>query len=141
MSEQKKKATTDLSKGVSAAGLDDGGMVLGHVGDQDVVLVRSGTSFCGWGKLHALPRAARRGLVCRRHDSVPVPHACFSLRTGEALRAPALDSDCLLARRPRGDRIFVREKMEAPSKLPRLKSPRARPRLSSSEEARRCRGP
>ncbi len=43
MSETKKQATLDLSKGVAASALTDGGMILGRVGDQDVVLARSGT--------------------------------------------------------------------------------------------------
>ena len=43
MSETKKQATLDLSKGVAASALTDGGMILGRVGDQDVVLARRAT--------------------------------------------------------------------------------------------------
>ena len=43
MSEKSEQATVDLSKGVAASTLTDGGMILGRVGDQEVVLARSGT--------------------------------------------------------------------------------------------------
>ena len=43
MSEAKEQATLDLSKGIEASAVADGGMILGHVGDEEVVLVQSGT--------------------------------------------------------------------------------------------------
>ena len=92
MSDPKKKATADLSKGVSAAGLDDGGTMLGHVGDQDVVLVRSGSDLFAIGAHCTHYRGPlAEGLVVGDTIRCPLHHACFSLRTGEALRAPALD--------------------------------------------------
>ena len=62
MSETKEHATLDLSKGVAASALTDGGMILGRVGDEEVVLARSGTrTVRHQGALFALPRAAREG--------------------------------------------------------------------------------
>jgi len=55
-------------------------------------------------------------------DTVRCPwhHACFSLRSGEALRAPALDPiPCWRVDRE-GDRIFVREKLPAARTAPAL---------------------
>jgi hypothetical protein len=40
MSGTQQKATLDLSKGVDASTLPDGGMILGRVGDKEVVLAR-----------------------------------------------------------------------------------------------------
>ena len=42
-------------------------------------------------RMHALSRPARPGAARRRHYPLPRHHARFSLRTGEALRSPALD--------------------------------------------------
>ena len=42
MSETKDKSNLDLSKGIAASTLNDGSMILGRVGDEDVVLARSG---------------------------------------------------------------------------------------------------
>ena len=113
MSDPKKKATVDLSKGVSAAGLDAGGMMLGHVGDQDVVLVRSGSELFAVGANCTHYRGPlAEGLVVGDTIRCPLHHACFSLRTGEALRAPALDPIACWRVEREGDRIFVREKVQ-----------------------------
>src|SRR5262245_17478038 len=112
MSDQKKKSTIDLSKGVSAAGLEDGGMMLGHVGDKNVVLVRSGSELFAVGANCTHYRGPlAEGLVVGDTIRCPLHHACFSLRTGEALRAPALDPIACWRVEREGDLIFVREKM------------------------------
>jgi NADPH-dependent 2,4-dienoyl-CoA reductase/sulfur reductase-like enzyme/nitrite reductase/ring-hydroxylating ferredoxin subunit len=116
MSEKKADATIDLTQGIDASTLADGQMVLGHVGDQDVVLARSG------GELFAVRAQCShyrgplvQGLIVGDTVRCPWHHACFSLRTGEALRAPALDPiPCWRVDRE-GDRVFVREKLEPAS--------------------------
>jgi NADPH-dependent 2,4-dienoyl-CoA reductase/sulfur reductase-like enzyme/nitrite reductase/ring-hydroxylating ferredoxin subunit len=115
MSETKEHATVDLSKGIAASALTDGGLILGHVGDEEVVLARSGA------ELFALRAHCSHyrgplvdGLVVGDTVRCPWHHACFSLRTGEAIRAPALDPIACWRVEREGDRIFVREKLPRP---------------------------
>src|SRR5262245_59398785 len=112
MSETKERATLDLSKGVAASAVTDGGMILGRVGDEEVVLARSGT------ELFAIRAHCSHyrgplvdGLIVGDTVRCPWHHSCFSLRTGEAVRAPALDPIACWRVEVKGDRIFVREKL------------------------------
>jgi NADPH-dependent 2,4-dienoyl-CoA reductase/sulfur reductase-like enzyme/nitrite reductase/ring-hydroxylating ferredoxin subunit len=83
----------DLSQGVALADVPDGGILLGHVGDQAVILVRP----AGRDEIFAL------GATCTHYNGplaegsfdgntirCPWHHACFDCRTGEAVAAPAL---------------------------------------------------
>src|SRR5678815_4973603 len=108
MSEQKKQPTIDLSKGVSAAGLEDLGMILGHVGDKDVVVVRSGGELFAVGANCTHYRGPlAEGLVVGDTIRCPWHHACFSLRTGEATGAPALSDVPCFEVIERDGRVFV----------------------------------
>jgi NADPH-dependent 2,4-dienoyl-CoA reductase/sulfur reductase-like enzyme/nitrite reductase/ring-hydroxylating ferredoxin subunit len=81
----------DLGQGVSLSRLADGAMLAGHVGDEQVVLVRRGDEIFAVGAVcthYGAPLAD--GLIVGDTVRCPWHHACFSLRTGEALRAPAL---------------------------------------------------
>ena len=116
MSEQSPKATTDLTVGVPAASLADGAMILGRVGDAEVVLARSGDEFFAV-RAHCTHYRGPlvSGIVVGDTVRCPLHHACFSLRRGEALRAPALDPLVCWRVDREGDRIFVREKLETPA--------------------------
>jgi NADPH-dependent 2,4-dienoyl-CoA reductase/sulfur reductase-like enzyme/nitrite reductase/ring-hydroxylating ferredoxin subunit len=101
----------DLAQGIAFAELADGGMLVGHVGEEQVVLVRRDqevfavAAYCS--HYHG-PLAD--GLVVGDTVRCPWHHACFDLRTGEALRAPALSPiDCWSVEQ-RDGKIFVREK-------------------------------
>jgi NADPH-dependent 2,4-dienoyl-CoA reductase/sulfur reductase-like enzyme/nitrite reductase/ring-hydroxylating ferredoxin subunit len=121
MSEPKKQPTTDLSKGVPAASLDDGAILLGHVGDKDVVLVRAGDELFAVGANCTHYRGPlAEGLVVGDTIRCPWHHACFNLRTGEALRAPALDPIACWRVERDGDRIFVREKAKPAERTPAI---------------------
>jgi apoptosis-inducing factor 3 len=102
----------DLSLGTPIAGFSDGAMVSGRVGDDEVVLARSGNEYFAVGGrcTHYRGRLAR-GLIVGDTVRCPLHHACFSLRTGEALRAPAFDAISRWRVEVAGDTVFVREKL------------------------------
>jgi apoptosis-inducing factor 3 len=81
----------NLGEGVPLSHLEERGAVLGHVGDEPVLVARSG------GELFAIGATCTHyggplaeGRIVGETVRCPWHHACFSLRTGEALRAPAL---------------------------------------------------
>ncbi len=82
--------TNDFTAGVPLEDIPDGGVLLGLVGDEAVVLARSGEEIFAVGAdcTHYHGPLAE-GLVVGDTIRCPWHHACFSLRTGEALRAPA----------------------------------------------------
>jgi len=105
----------DLGAGIALADVPDGGAVQGRAGDDDVILIRRGDALHAVGAhcthYHA-PLAD--GLIDGDTVRCPWHHARFSLRTGEALRAPALDAlGCWRVERS-GDRVFVRERVASP---------------------------
>ncbi len=103
----------DLAQGVPADQLADGGMLAGHVGDEPVLVVRRGDDFYAVGATcthYSGPLA--EGLVVGDTVRCPWHHACFSLKTGEAVQAPAFSPlSCWKVDR-RGDKIFVQDKKE-----------------------------
>jgi len=119
--------TPDLTLGVAADSLADGGTLLGHVGDNDVVLARAdGRVFAVGAYCTHYHGPLAQGLVVGNTVRCPLHHACFSLETGEALRAPALDPIACWRVERQGDRLLVREKMPEP--------PPASPEPASSGE-------
>ena len=114
MAERKADHGPDLSLGTPIAGLADGAMISGHVGGDEVVLARSGDEYFAVGArcTHYKGRLAR-GLVVGDTVRCPLHHACFSLRTGEALCAPAFDPISRWRVEVAGDTAFVRKKLTA----------------------------
>ncbi len=109
----------DFANGVPLEQLRDGEMVSGKVGDEAAVLVRRGGEFFAIGSScthYGGPLA--EGLIAGEEVRCPLHHACFSLRTGEALRAPALDAIPCWRVEVAGGRAFVREKIAAPRRNP-----------------------
>src|SRR6185369_13283743 len=85
---------------------------VGRVGEDDVLLARSGDEFFAVGALCTHYHGPLvDGLIVGDTVRCPWHHACFSLRSGEPLRAPALDPiQCWKVERE-GDKVFVREKL------------------------------
>jgi NADPH-dependent 2,4-dienoyl-CoA reductase/sulfur reductase-like enzyme/nitrite reductase/ring-hydroxylating ferredoxin subunit len=103
----------DLAAGVAAGDLKPGDRLLGHSHGEAVLLARLGDDFVAIGATCShyggpLAEGAIEGDTVR----CPWHHACFNLRTGEALRAPALSSVPSWRVERRGDRVVVMEKVE-----------------------------
>ena len=115
MAEKEKTKKTDFSSGFPVRDLGDGAMVSGQVDGEEVIVTRRADEFFAIGAHcthYGGPLA--EGLLVGDTVRCPWHHACFNLRTGEALRAPALDPISCWRVERRGDEICVREKL-APS--------------------------
>jgi apoptosis-inducing factor 3 len=117
--------TPDLTKGFAVNDLQDGRMVQGKVGDEDVILTRRANEFfaVGAGCTHYHGPLAE-GLVVGDELRCPLHHACFSLRTGMALCAPAFDAIPRWRVERVGDKVFVREKLSALAQYPEANTKR-----------------
>jgi NADPH-dependent 2,4-dienoyl-CoA reductase/sulfur reductase-like enzyme/nitrite reductase/ring-hydroxylating ferredoxin subunit len=104
----------DLTEGVALSDFVDG-RLLGHVGAEQVLLIRSG------GEVFAIDAHCTHyhgpladGLVVGDTVRCPWHHACFDLRSGEAVRAPALSPVACWRAEERDGRIFVTAKLAQP---------------------------
>jgi NADPH-dependent 2,4-dienoyl-CoA reductase/sulfur reductase-like enzyme/nitrite reductase/ring-hydroxylating ferredoxin subunit len=107
-----KSGTTgpDLTLGVAIDSIPDGKMLLGHVGEDAVLLACRGSAFFAIGATcthYGGPLA--EGLMVDDTVRCPWHHACFSLRTGEALSAPALGPVACWITELRDGKVFVRD--------------------------------
>jgi NADPH-dependent 2,4-dienoyl-CoA reductase/sulfur reductase-like enzyme/nitrite reductase/ring-hydroxylating ferredoxin subunit len=120
--DQAKSVTPDLALGIKSSDLPDGGKLLGHVGDDEILLVRCGPEIFAVGAhcshYHG-PLA--EGLVDGETVRCPWHHACFDLRTGEALHAPALSPIACWSVEERDGKIVVGKKRPQPKPKPRGK--------------------
>jgi NADPH-dependent 2,4-dienoyl-CoA reductase/sulfur reductase-like enzyme/nitrite reductase/ring-hydroxylating ferredoxin subunit len=112
--EQNTPQGPDLTQGVALTDFVDG-KLLGHVGDEEVLLVQSGSEIFAVGAhcTHYHGPLAE-GLVTGESVRCAWHHACFDLRTGEAERAPALSPIACWKVEQRDGRIVVRDKREQP---------------------------
>ncbi|HWV96031.1 MAG TPA: FAD-dependent oxidoreductase [Xanthobacteraceae bacterium] len=100
----------DLTQGVTLADFRDG-KLSGHVGDEEVLLVQLDA------EIYAIDAHCSHyngpladGLVVGDSVRCPWHHACFSLRSGEAVRAPAFNALSTWQVERSGERIVVRSK-------------------------------
>ena len=112
MAESHSKANgPDLVQGIAIAELEDGGKLVGHCGGEQVLLVRRGNEvFAVSATCTHYGGPLVDGLVAEDTVRCPWHHACFDLRTGEALRAPAFNPLACWSVEQREGKIFVVEK-------------------------------
>ena len=110
--EQKPKGP-DLAAGIPITDLAEGAMLTGHVGDEEVLLVRrNGTLYAVGAHCTHYHGPLADGLVVGTTIRCPWHHACFDLRTGEALAAPALSPISCWQTQERDGKIYVTSKRE-----------------------------
>jgi NADPH-dependent 2,4-dienoyl-CoA reductase/sulfur reductase-like enzyme/nitrite reductase/ring-hydroxylating ferredoxin subunit len=103
----------DLSVGIDAGSLRPGDKLLGHAKGEPVLLARIGDEFVAVGARcthYGGPLAD--GVIDGDTVRCPWHHACFSLRTGEALRAPALSPVACWKVERRGEKVVAIDKVE-----------------------------
>jgi apoptosis-inducing factor 3 len=111
--EPSKPSGPDLGHGIPLEDIPDGGMIGGHVGDEAVLLARRRNEFFAIGSTcshYGGPLA--EGLIVGETVRCPWHHACFSLRTGEALDAPAFNPMPCWRVETRDGKAFVGARIE-----------------------------
>jgi NADPH-dependent 2,4-dienoyl-CoA reductase/sulfur reductase-like enzyme/nitrite reductase/ring-hydroxylating ferredoxin subunit len=105
----------DLTQGVAFDELQDGDLLLGHVAGEQVLLARRGTEvFAVSAHCTHYHAPLVDGIVADDTLRCPWHHACFDLRTGEAVRAPAFNPlDCWSVQY-RDGKVFAGEKRTRP---------------------------
>jgi len=105
----------DLAQGIAVDDLRDGQMLAGHVGEEAVLLARRGDEFFAIGAVCSHYNGPLgEGLLVDDTVRCPWHHACFSLRTGEAVRAPALSPVACWSVEQRGSKVHVRGRRQTP---------------------------
>jgi NADPH-dependent 2,4-dienoyl-CoA reductase/sulfur reductase-like enzyme/nitrite reductase/ring-hydroxylating ferredoxin subunit len=109
----------DFRAGIDIHDFSDGSIVLGRVDSEEAILVRRGDAYFAVGaQCTHYHGALASGLIVGDTVRCPLHHACFSLRTGAALRAPALDPIACWRVERIGGKIFVRERIpDAPARV------------------------
>jgi NADPH-dependent 2,4-dienoyl-CoA reductase/sulfur reductase-like enzyme/nitrite reductase/ring-hydroxylating ferredoxin subunit len=117
--------TPDFTAGVPLEDIPDGGALLGLVGDDAVVLVKSAEEIFAVGaECTHYHGPLAEGLVVGDTIRCPWHHACFSLRSGEALRAPAFLPIPRWRVELENGKAFVRDKVTSRERPP---APAAQP--------------
>jgi NADPH-dependent 2,4-dienoyl-CoA reductase/sulfur reductase-like enzyme/nitrite reductase/ring-hydroxylating ferredoxin subunit len=118
MSDEPTVSGPDLTAGVPIVQVPEGGMLGGHASGKPVLLARSGGEWFAVGAVCShysgpLPEGILVG------DTVHCPwhHACFSLRTGQALRPPALNDLSCWRVEQRGDKVYVVGEVREPERV------------------------
>src|SRR5262245_20048546 len=131
MTQPKQSDKPDLRNGIADGDLADGAMLVGQVGDEQVLLARRGREVFAIGATCThYGGSLGEGLMVDDTVRCPLHHACFSLCTGEALAAPALTAVSCWRVERRDGYIFVREQA---SEVERRTPEKPRPTAGSPE--------
>ena len=126
MSDDKKPSGPDLTRGVALSEFKDD-KLSGHVGDAEVLVVRNASGlFAIDAHCSHYHGPLADGLVDGDEVRCPWHHACFSLRTGEALHAPATFALAVWQVEQKDGKVFVRGKREV--ERPAAKLPSSAPK-------------
>jgi NADPH-dependent 2,4-dienoyl-CoA reductase/sulfur reductase-like enzyme/nitrite reductase/ring-hydroxylating ferredoxin subunit len=120
------KLSIDFSLGVDPLQVEEGGLLAGHVSGEPAMLIRRGGEYfvIGSACTHYHGPLAD-GLLVGDTVRCPWHHACFDIRTGKALRAPALDAIPAWSVELVDNRLYATERL-AP--VARPKAPTGGPR-------------
>src|SRR6185437_9408889 len=113
MNDQSTPTGPDFSKGAALSSITDGATVPGHVAGKPVLVTRRGGDIFAIGATcthYSGPLGA--GLFVGDTVRCPWHHACFDLRTGEALAAPALNPLPRYRVEQRDGRVMLREEID-----------------------------
>src|SRR6185503_2229195 len=101
----------DFTQGIALADVPQGGMLLGHAHGEAILLVRPTAAdevFAIGATCTHYRGPLAEGLLAGTQVRCPWHHACFDVRTGEALAAPALSPvPCFVVER-QGARLVVK---------------------------------
>src|SRR5216683_1444676 len=113
MAETPETNKPDFRNGFPISDLGDGSMVSGKIDGEELVLARRGDEVFAIGA-HCTHYGGplTEGLIVGDTVRCPWHHACFSLRNGAALRAPALNPVACWRVEQQDGKIYVREKLE-----------------------------
>ena len=118
MSGEQQLSGPDLTEGVALTEIAAGGCLLGHAGGEPVLLVRVGDEvFAIAAHCTHYGGPLAEGLIVGDTVRCPWHHACFSLRSGEPLRAPALNPVARYRVERQGDRVRVFETLGSATPL------------------------
>src|SRR5688572_28796163 len=125
MGEEPQLSGPDLSRGVSIDTIEDGGMLIGHAKGEAVLLVRRADELFAIGaSCSHYGGPLIEGLLVGDTVRCPWHHACFDLRTGAALRAPALLPVARYRIERKGELVVVGEKLPPVAPKPLASGPR-----------------
>lgn len=102
----------DFTQGVPLSAIKDGAMMLGHAHGERALIARRGEELFAIGAACTHYGAPlEQGLLVEDTLRCPWHHACFALRSGEAVRAPALNPVSCWRVEQRDGTVYVREKI------------------------------